>query len=164
MTPRTKRYVAILSLTVVGFVVAGATVARAQMPGRRGPLRAILTGLDLTGAQKEQIKGILKDEQPRLEPLVDEMVRSRRALFEAVSAPTFDEGAIRAAADTAARAATALAVERARMGSLLRGVLTAEQQARFDEGLRRMRERMAKRGALGRRIWREHAADFVDAL
>jgi hypothetical protein len=162
MTPRTKRYVAILSLTVAACGCRG-DAAHAHLPGWRGfPGDPDWPGP--TGAQKEQIKAILKDGQPRLEPLVDEMVRSRRALFEAVSAPTFDEGAIRAAADTAARAATTLAVERARTGSLLRGVLTAEQQARFDEGLRRMGERMAKRGALGRRIWREHAADFVDAL
>lgn len=164
MTPRTKRTVAIVALTLVGLLAAGVVAAQAFMPGPRGPLRGFLSGLGLTDAQKEQVKAIIKDAQPRLEPLVDEVIRTKRALFQAATAPTFDESAVRAAADAAGKAAGALTVEKARAASLVRGVLTAEQQAKLDDALRRAAERREKRVNLRRTIWREHAGDFVDAL
>ena len=100
----------------------------------------------------------------RVEPLVDGLLRSKKALFEAVHSRTFDEKAVRAAASDSAKASTDLAVERARFESRLRGILTDEQQNRLESIRRQFEERLERRVGLARTIWKEHAADFVDAL
>ncbi|MBI4589127.1 MAG: hypothetical protein HY725_09835, partial [Candidatus Rokubacteria bacterium] len=72
MTRTSKRNVAIVTLTLAGLLVSGVVMARAHMPRPGGHFWGILSRLDLTDAQKEQVKAILKEEQPRLEPLADE--------------------------------------------------------------------------------------------
>ena len=173
MNPRKRTLAVVLSLAA-GLLAAGAAVAvpahlshRGGMFGELGfggGIGRALASLELTDDQKTQVKGILKDEGPKVEPLVDEMVRTKKALFEAVHSRTFDEKAVRAAASDSARAAAELAVERARLVSRFRGILTDEQQDRLESMRRRFEERLEKRVGLARSIWKEHAADFVDAL
>ena len=55
-------------------------------------------------------------------------------------------------------------VERARIESRLRGILTDDQQNRLESIRRQFEERLARRVGLARTIWKEHAADFVDAV
>jgi len=55
-------------------------------------------------------------------------------------------------------------VERARIESRLRGILTDDQQNRLESMRRQFEERLERRVGLARTIWKEHAADFVDAL
>jgi len=173
MSPRTKT-AAIVASVAAGLLAIGAAAA---VPGRGfhhgggfgesgfgGGFGRALASLDLTDDQKTQVKAILKDEQPRLDPLVDQMIQSKKALFEAVHARTFDETAVRAAASASVKAQTDLAVEKGRMVSRFRGVLTVEQQDRLDAMTRRFEDRLEKRVGLARTIWREHASDFVDAL
>ena len=155
------------SLTLDWLRVGGAVgvPAQAYVLGPAGDFKALFSSLNLTDAQKEQVKAILKEEQPRLEPLVDQMIRAGRALFQAVTAPTLNERAVRTAADAAGKVAGDLAaVEKACAGSRLRGVLTPEQQSKLDDAIRRAGERVETRVKLGRTIWREHMTDFVDAL
>ena len=162
---------------VLASVAAGVLAIGAAVPARqhhhgglfgelgfgRGMGRAFAS-LDLTDDQKSQVKTILQDEGPRVEPLVDGFLRSKKALFEAVHSRTFDEKAVRAAASDSAKASTDLAVERARIESRLRGILIDEQQNRLESIRRQFEERLERRVGLARTIWKEHAADFVDAL
>jgi Spy/CpxP family protein refolding chaperone len=92
------------------------------------------------------------------------MLRSKKELFDAVHARTFDEKSVRSAASTAARATTDLSVERARMVSRFRDILTDEQQDRLEAIRLQFEQRLEKRIGLSRTIWKEHAADFIDAL
>jgi Spy/CpxP family protein refolding chaperone len=173
MSPRTKTATVVASMAA-GLLAIGAAVA---VPGHLshrgggfgeigfgGGIGRALASLDLTEDQKTQVKAILKDEQPKLDPLVDELLRSKRALFDSVHARTFDEKTVRAAASDSVKAQADLAVEKARMMSRFRGLLTDEQQDRLDAIRQRFEDRMQKRVGLARTIWREHASDFVDAL
>ncbi len=172
MRPR-KKTMAILAAAGAGILAIGAAAVPARMYHHGGPygefgfgggMARALASLELTDEQKSQVKAILKDESPKVEPLVDELVRSKKALFDAVHARTFDEKAVRSAASASARATTDLAVERARMVSRFRDILTDEQQERLETIRRQFEDRLEKRVGLARTIWKEHAADFIDAL
>jgi Spy/CpxP family protein refolding chaperone len=134
---------------LAALVGAGAASAAADGPGhghgRGGPLFHMLRRLDLSDDQKVQIRGLVEEARPRLQPLVEQAVQTRKAVFQAVAAPTFDEAAVRAASQAAAQAATDLAVERARLTSQVRAVLTADQQAELDQKLQRFLDRSGRR-------------------
>jgi len=164
MTRPTKRSLALLSLALAAVLAGGAVAAWAHGSGMRWPLHGLLSGLDLSDAQQDQVKAMLRDARPRLAPLADEAGRARRALFAAVTAPTYDEAAVRAAADALGRAAGAVAAGGAQLQAQVRGILTPEQQAKLDEALRRMTERMEKRGRGAHRMWRERAGQIVGTL
>jgi len=170
----TKRTAIVLASVAAGLLAVGAAVA---VPSRMhhhggmfgelgfdGGIGRALASLDLTDDQKTQVKAILQDEGPKVEPLVDELLRSKKAVFETVHSRTFDEKAVGAAASDSARATIALTVEHARIVSRLRGILTDEQQDRLESIRRQFEERLEKRLGLARAIWKEHVADFVDAL
>ena len=172
MSPR-KKTIAILALGTAGFLAFGFAIALPARLHHGGPfgefgfgggMARALASLELTDGQKAQVKAILADEGPKVEPLVDELLQSKKGLFEAVHAGTFDEKAVRAAASGAARAETELAVERARMVSRFRDILTDEQQDRLEAIREKFEERIEKHIGLARTLWKEHAADFIDAL
>jgi Spy/CpxP family protein refolding chaperone len=131
-----------LSTTAVGLALAGlltAGPAGAGMPprghdhdGHGGPMMHLLSQLDLSDAQKTQVQGILEDEHPKLAPLMEAGMKAHHALEQAIHAPIFDENAIRAAATQAGIAEADLAVEKGRMVSRIRAVLTPEQQKQME--------------------------------
>jgi Spy/CpxP family protein refolding chaperone len=174
MSPRTKKIALFASVLVAGLLTFGALAALPAAMHHHGGVfgdfgfghRAAraLSALELTDEQKSQVKGILRESGPAVEPLVDEVLRSKRALFDAVHAATFDEQAVRDAASAAARAGADLAVEKARIVSRVRGLLTAEQQEKLEAIHQEFEARFLKHIGLARDIWREHAEDFIDEL
>ncbi len=174
MSPRTKKVAVIASVLSAGLLTFGALAALpAAMHHHGGPIgefgfghRAAraLADLDLTDEQKSQVKRILRESGPAIEPLVDEILRSKKALFEAVHRAQLDEQAVRDAATAAGRAGTDLAIEKARIVSRVRGVLTAEQQEKLDAIHQELETRLLRHIGLARDIWREHAEDFIDEL
>jgi len=105
-----------------------------QMGGRNGGY--LMSGIELTDAQKTRIKAIHETYRPRMEALRD-------------SARTANKDGVTNAADSTFRAhtVTLAASQRAE----IRTVLTTEQQVRFDQNAKRMDDRMAKRfGARGK--------------
>ncbi len=54
-------------------------------PGER--LRDLVDDLELSAAQKESIKGILRESHERLEPRLEEAHAAKRAVFDAALAP-----------------------------------------------------------------------------
>lgn len=95
-------------------------------PGGFGPL----AGLNLTEAQKEQIKQIHEGFAEQTKALRDQM----RTLHESQKDPmSFDEAAVRSAAEARAKVQVEMEVAHAKMMSQVANVLTAEQRAQMAE-------------------------------
>ena len=96
-------------------------------PGGFGPL----AGLNLTDAQKEQIKQIHEGFAEQTKALRDQM----RTLHESQRNPmgNFDEAAVRSAAEARAKVQVEMEVAHAKMMSQVANVLTAEQRAQMAE-------------------------------
>ena len=107
-------------------------------PGEFGPL----AGLNLTDAQKDQIKKIHESFAEGTKALHEQM----RALHDNETADpmsgTFDEAAFRSAAEARAKIQIELEVQHAKMMSQVANVLTAEQKAQLAE----RREQMKRMG------------------
>jgi protein CpxP len=90
-----------------------------------------LAGLNLTDAQKEQIKQIHEGFAEQTKALRDQM----RTLHESQRDPlsNFDEAAVRAAAEARAKVQVEMEVAHAKMMSQVVNVLTAEQRAQMAE-------------------------------
>ena len=94
-------------------------------PGSFDPL----AGLNLTEAQREQIKQIHESFGEQTKALRDQM----RTLHESQKQPTadFDEAAVRSAAEARAKVQVEMEVAHARMMSQVANVLTVEQRAQM---------------------------------
>lgn len=99
--------------------------------GRGGPLGPglALRGLDLTDAQRQQIRTLMESNREQLQPLLERAAQARRALEAAVTADVFDEGTIRSRHAELAAAEVDLAVARARTHADVLQILTPEQRA-----------------------------------
>lgn len=124
------------------------------MPGRPGgPMGGpgdvlgpmMLGRLDLSDAQKEQVRTIVESHQDELRGLGQRGMNARQTLEAAVTADVFDEGAIRTSAAEVGAVEADMAVARARISAEVYQILTAEQQAKLKELRAQMRERMESR-------------------
>ncbi len=149
-----KRMNTLCNALMICLLSGSLTIALAQRPGgpggpggppAGGPPDFLERLLDLTDAQKEQIKAIReraaeasKTHHEALKPLMEQ----EHALTEAAA---FDEAALRALAAQMSPIQTELQVIQARAQAETHQVLTAEQKAKLAE----MRKRMEGRGATG---------------
>jgi Spy/CpxP family protein refolding chaperone len=145
-------------------IIAGAIgIARAEFgPGRRWgwhggrfPAAYIAYELDLTQAQRTQIKSIWAAERPTVTPLLRQLLKECGEMSAADTNGSFDEAKARAIADKQTVTVSQLLVERQRLISkIYNGVLTPEQRVKADH----LRERMHGRieGVLDRL---EHSTD-----
>jgi protein CpxP len=108
--------------------------------------------LNLTDAQKEQMKQIAARHRESTKALREQMRAARRnGGNDGVLNGTFNEAAVRAAAQTRANAQVELEVSRARMMSEMYNVLTPEQKTLLaterQQREQKRQERRARRGA-----------------
>jgi len=107
-------------------------------PGGPGEFRP-LVGLNLTDAQKDQIKKIHESFEESSKALRDQM----RTLHDNDTADpmsgNFDEAAFRSAAEARAKVQVEMEVQHAKMMSQVANVLTAEQKAQLAERHEQMR-------------------------
>jgi len=99
-------------------------------PGPRDGLGPLARDLNLTDAQKTQIKAITDSFRESDKALHDQL----RTLHQSEPDPmtgAFDEAAVRAAAEARAKIQIELEVSHAKMMSQILGVLTAEQKAQL---------------------------------
>jgi protein CpxP len=96
-------------------------------PGILGP------ALDLTDAQKEQIKGVLKAHAEEWKGIGNRMMTARKALDEAVNSGEVNESLIRQRSSEAGAVEADAAVARARVRAEVLQLLTPEQQAKARE-------------------------------
>lgn len=126
MKRQTKLMAALAAVTLIvtgGAALAARTAAAAPAGGFAGKLAE----LGITEDQKTQAKAILKEHQATLEPLVRSFATERRALGSLTHADTVNEAAIRAQVQKLAAIGADLAVERARVASAIRVLLTPDQ-------------------------------------
>jgi Spy/CpxP family protein refolding chaperone len=112
--------------------------------GRQGGM--MLRGLDLTDAQRTQVRSVFEQHEAEIRALTEKVRTAHRAQHDAAAAVPFDEAQVRARAEEAAAAQTELAVLRARIHGEVFQLLTPEQRAKAQQ-LRADREkRMQERG------------------
>ena len=120
--------------------------------GHRGPhgpggphgslLEHFSRALDLTDAQKAQIKQLEDGFRESTKALHEQLGKSGPGgPFDPAAAGTFDEAAVRAAAQARAAVHVELEVAHAKFFSQVYAVLTAEQKAKLAELHRQMQER-----------------------
>lgn len=154
---------AMLAATAVGFsqqpqTGGDQTSGKPQMGrhfGRRGGARGEtgfghFASLNLTDAQKAQLQQIAAKYRESAKSLHRQM-RAADGNFKQNDPGTFDENAVRSAAQTRANALVELEVARARMRSEMYNVLTPDQKAQLaaerQQWQQRMQERKARRNA-----------------
>ncbi len=104
-----------------------------------------LDRLNLTDAQRDQVKSVVDSHQAEVRPLGEKAMTARRALEQAVTADMIDEGAIRAVAADVASVESDMAVARARVHADVLQVLTSDQRAKLKELQAEMEKRAATR-------------------
>jgi len=112
--------------------------------GALGPM--IAAHLNLTDAQKDQLKGIMDSHRDETQGLGDRAMKARQALRAAVMADALDEGLIRVRAAELATIESDLAVAQARIHAEVFRILTPEQQAQAREAQSQMQQRQSRRG------------------
>jgi Spy/CpxP family protein refolding chaperone len=137
------------AVAAVVLIAAGAVgIARADFSTGRGwgvhgagrfPLAYFAHELNLTDAQKTQIKSLWNEERPAVTPLLRQLVTECSEMPAADQSGSFDESKARAAAEKQAATISQLLVERQRLISrIYNEVLTPEQRTKADQ----LRERM----------------------
>jgi protein CpxP len=131
-----------LTLTVVGFArqegPRGFGGPLPGGPGRGGPrggggLGPLARELNLTDAQKAQVKQITDGFQESTKSLREQLFKSDGGPFDGLKDGAFDEASVRAAAQARAAVEVELEVAHARMMSQIYALLTAEQKAKLAE-------------------------------
>ena len=134
--------IAIASVAALIVMTAAVVVSQGQGDFRRGPRGEglpFLRNLNLTDAQKAEIKKIMDSEAASTRDLHDQL----RTLHESEPAPfstTFDEASVRAAAEARAKIEVELQVSHARTMSQIANILTADQRAQLEARKPQFRE------------------------
>lgn len=99
--------------------------------GHMGPM---FHDLNLTDAQKEQVKSIMDANKSTMHTLMQQMEQNRLALLQATSGGAYDAAKIQALATQQAQIQAAMTVQHESLQhQVYTQVLTAEQRAKFDE-------------------------------
>lgn len=114
-------------------------------------MRGGLRGLDLTEAQREQVRGIFKEQAPAMRERMEIARNAHQELRAASLAPSLDGARARELADTAARALADAAVLRAEAMSKVVALLTPEQRAKLEERRAKLDERRQRGEQRGQR-------------
>jgi len=110
-----------------------------------------LRGLELTDAQREQVRTIMESHSADQKAVGDKMIAARKALHEAIAADTLDEAAIRAAAAEVGAAEADAAVLQAKLHGEVFAILTPEQVKKAKELRAEMENRMKEGRGRGMR-------------
>jgi len=101
---------------------------------RHAAMDRIARELNLTDAQKAQIKSLRQAQRATVRPLMQQMAQNRLAMLNATSGGAFDQAKVQALANQRAQIMAQLAVQKASLRSqIYNQVLTADQKAKADE-------------------------------
>jgi protein CpxP len=142
MPQRIKPYLAaVLAASSLAFALPAAHAHRGDgAHALHGQTRA-LRGLDLTDAQREQVRAIFKEQAGSLQERRQAARTAQRELRALALSPNFDSGRARDFADAAAKAQADIAVLRAESMSKVVALLTPEQRAKLGERQERRNRR-----------------------
>ena len=135
---------------LVAVLAGGAAIAVAQSPqgggpgiggpgrggprGFGGPMGDLgLRGIDLTDAQREQLRTIMESHKQEFEAVRTKLREAHQGLATATNAQAVDEAAIRARSTALATALADEAILRAKVRVEVNGILTAEQLQQLQE-------------------------------
>ena len=125
-----------------GFGGPGGPGGSMSLLGEFGPA---LRALELTDAQREQIRGIAKTHEAEFREIGERLRTAHESVNALVTADTVDEAAIRARSGELGAVEADAAVMRARVHQEVFSVLTAEQQAKAKQLRAQMQERSKQR-------------------
>jgi Spy/CpxP family protein refolding chaperone len=100
--------------------------------GRKSNLQKCLTVVELTDAQKTQVKAVMEAARPELEVLHEKTVADRQALRAAIETTPQDSCAIGAAFAQVEADRKAIRSEREEVRDAVLALLTAEQKAKLE--------------------------------
>ncbi len=152
-----KKYVscttAILAL-VAGFAIFLHAQASSADPGKRhgwGRGHGMMMGriareLDLTDAQKAQIKSIWQAEKPVMQPLLQQLANDRRQMLAATANGQFDQTKVQTIANQQAQVLSQLIVERVKIETKVYSLLTPEQRTKADQLRQKQLDRLDRFG------------------
>jgi|SRR5579871_1360203 Spy/CpxP family protein refolding chaperone len=101
--------------------------------------------LDLTDAQRTQIKEIFHNAKPAMKPLMEQARQSHQAMMQLITSGSFDQAKAQAIANQEAQVHAQVAVLHAQAASQAYQVLTADQKTKFNELLAKHQQRMQER-------------------
>jgi len=102
--------------------------------------------LNLTDAQKQQVKAIREEERAKMKPLAQQLKTGRDQLNALRKSGSFDEAKVRSIAKGQADIQAELTVARERMESRIYALLTPEQRAKAEK-MRESRRKRHEKGA-----------------
>jgi len=153
-------------LAGTALLVAAAGLLAVPSPAQNPPKRMAMQGpggagfggelagfpfrmLDLTDAQKDQIKSLTAEQRAALKPYADDLKKNREDLRAATAKGQFNEAEVRALITSGEHSRTEMEVERLRLFSKIYALLTPEQQQKVDEFQSRQGRRPGNRGPGG---------------
>lgn len=90
--------------------------------------------LNLTDAQKQQIKTMMQSQRTTMRPLLQQMAQNRLAMLNATAGGAFDQAKVQVIANRQAQLMAQLAVQKQSLRSqIYNQVLTADQKAKADQ-------------------------------
>jgi protein CpxP len=92
-----------------------------------------LRGVDLTDAQREQVRSIMESHKTEMDEAGTKLRDAHRAFAEAVQAATVDEATVRARSTAVATAMADDALLRAKIRAEVQAILTPEQQQQLKQ-------------------------------
>ena len=110
----------------------------------QSPELRMLKGLDLTDAQRQQIRTLAAASKADKADLAARQ-QQHDALQALIKAPQFDEAAARLLLEKQQASMLEHQLKRLKLQHQIRAVLTDEQKTKLDERMAKMRERMAER-------------------
>jgi periplasmic protein CpxP/Spy len=113
--------------------------------GHRGGFGRIAEKLNLTDAQKAQVKDIMEATRAKVQPLKESMKANRQKMNDATANGQFDEATVSAIAQEQATIGAQLIVEKERAKSQMFQILTAEQKTQMQQFEAQMKERFENR-------------------
>jgi protein CpxP len=100
--------------------------------------------LNLSDAQRAQMKQIMAKEKPALKPLFHQEMESHHQLMQLIQSGTFDEAKAQSIATQGAQVHAQLEVEHARIASEAYQILTPEQKTKLAQFMAERQQRFEK--------------------
>jgi len=98
--------------------------------------------LDLSDAQRTQIKQIFHNGHSAMKPLMEQEHQSHQAMIQLITSGSFDQAKAQVIANQAAQVHAQIEVQHAQAASQAYQVLSADQKAKFNELLAKHEQRM----------------------